>query len=50
MFCLVQNMLFYNLNQVFLFHHHIADNMGVYTGERVALVSCDLMWRLQHLH
>lgn len=46
----VQNMLFYNLNQVSLIHHHIADNMGVCTGGRVGLVSCDLMRRLQHLH
>lgn len=43
-------MQFYNLNQVFLIHLHITDNVGVYTGGRGGLVSCDLMRRLQHLH
>ena len=34
----------------FLIRVHITDNVGVYTGGRGGLVSCDLMWSLQHLH
>lgn len=40
-------------SSLFFFFLHFADNVGVYTGGRaggVVLVSCDLMWSLQHLH
>lgn len=52
MFFLVQNMLFYNLNQVFFYSIFISLTMWEYIqgGRGGGLVSCDLMWSLKHLH
>lgn len=45
-------MLFYNLNQVFFLFFIFADVAGICTreGGPALLMSCDLMWSLQHLH
>jgi len=49
-FCLVQNTMFYNLNQVFLNSVFISLTMWEYLQGEGGLVSCDLMRSLQHLH